>query len=222
LSAPAASSKHPFYRQGSREETGLFVDRFVNMPNRVWLEELLSEVDKTPTTGTAISFQMFQNSTMSADSLDTRSVRKEAYTMLRTGQAIDKTLKWTMRTKLKTGSLAKVSLSIEPPASPKNISHVNESAPASPTSGGRRTPLHTPSLERTASFTQSGLAKSQPVAQSIDAPSALLTLKGNTVPVDFVKDAMVDIFRKENQALRESSPKGGVAMNFAVNVFIWI
>jgi hypothetical protein len=80
----------------------------------------------------------------------------------------------------------------------------------------------TPSLERTASFTQSGLAKSQPVAQSIDAPSALLTLKGNTVPVDFVKDAMVDIFRKENQALRESSPKGGVAMNFAVDVFIWI
>jgi hypothetical protein len=145
------------------------------MPNRVWLEELLSEVDKTPTTGTAISFQMFQNSTMSVDSLDTRSVRKEAYTMLRTGQAIDKTLKWTMRTKLKTGSLAKVSLSIEPPASPKNISHVNE-----------------------------------------------LTLKGNTVPVDFVKDAMVDIFRKENQALRESSPKGGVAMNFAVDVFIWI
>lgn len=155
------------------------------------------------------------SSTLSVDSLDTRSIRKEAYSMLRNSQAIDKTLKWTMRTKLKTGPLAKVSLIIDPPISPGHTVNVSESVPSSPL-GGQRSRVQTPTLERTASFTQAGLSKSQPLTttatEPIDAPSSFVNIKGSTVPVDFVKDAMVDLFRKEGVTKRESPPPKGMSL----------
>jgi hypothetical protein len=63
-------------------------------------------------------------------------------------------------------------------------------------------------LERTTSFTQSGFSRNEPNKVSVDAPTSTVTLKGKTVPVDYVKDAMVDLLRKENVAIRTSPLKG--------------
>jgi hypothetical protein len=153
---------------------------------------------------------------MSVDSIDTRSLRKEALTMLQTGEAIDKTLKWTMRTKIKSGPYAKISLNIDPPSTPDQIVYVADSAPASPNSAGRRSPLRSPSFERTTSFTQSGFSRSEaPNKVSVDAQASTVTLKGKTVPVDYVKDAMVDLVRKENVVIRTSPLKGNCTRQWA-------
>lgn len=146
---------------------------------------------------------------MSDNSIDTRSWRKEAFSMLKTGEAINKTLKWTMKTKLKSPpAVKKVSLTIDNPVQAEENVFRPITRPGSfLDSSSRISPVSSPKLEHRATFTQSGVSKVASVTVPDISPS-IVTLKGSVVPVHYVKDAMVDVFKKESVVLRRSSPKG--------------
>ena len=153
---------------------------------------------------------------MSDDSIDTRSLRKEALTMLKSGEAIDKTLKWTMRTKLKTGPCAKISLNIDPPQQSEIISYNLESSVVSPSGPRSNSPVQTPNLKRS-TFTASGVTRQQ-IAP--DTPTTIVNLKGSSVPVDYIKDAIVDVVRKERAAQRSLLMKKGTVTVFVKNMLL--
>jgi len=147
---------------------------------------------------------------MSDDSLDTRSLRMEALTMLKSGEAINKTLKWTMRTKMQTSPCKKVYLDVP---SNMNNSHSAPNLQSKPPS-----PISTPNLDR-AMLTHRGIShEPSAYAQStlVEASASIMALKGNVVPMHFVKDAMVDVIRKEKLLLR-SKGTGNTFTNLPIS-----
>lgn len=130
---------------------------------------------------------------MSDGSLDTRSLRKEALTMLKSGEAINKTLKWTMRTKMQTSPCRKVYMEVPPALQASQTSQDIRQRTGSP--------LSTPNLDQ-ATLTHRGISSAQSPSALVEASASIMTLKGNIVPIHYVKDAMVDVIRKEKVVVR--------------------
>lgn len=128
--------------------------------------------------------------------------------MLKTGEAIDKTLKWTMKTKLKSSPFKKVSLTIDSPApSQDRAFRPNSAKDLFLEAPSRVSPVSSPKLGQRATFTRSGVSKA-PSTTVPDISPSIVTLKGSVVPINYVKDAMVDVFKKENIEQRKSPQKG--------------
>jgi len=79
-------------------------------------------------------------------------------------------------------------------------------------------PISTPNLDR-AMLTHRGIShEPSAYAQStlVEASASIMALKGNIVPMHFVKDAMVDVIRKEKLLLR-SKGTGNTFTNLPIS-----
>lgn len=135
--------------------------------------------------------------------------------MLKSGEAINKTLKWTMRTKMQTSPCKKVYLDVP------STMHASQSAPV--VQSKPSSPISTPNLDR-ATLTHRGIShEPSAYAQSTlaDASASIVALKGNIIPISFVKDAMVDVIRKEKLLMRNKGTGNHNLCLFALTTLIF-